>query len=114
MVFFLNYLCPILYTYCLGQCYSRVKVSAGGLFLLLLPVFIIWLVICGGQYQVGADWNYRYVFDGKYLDFYAEKNEYLFVWIISLFNNLGMHDQDLFYVFYGINFFFVFGFETYF
>lgn len=109
MVFFLTYIYSVLYTYCLGQAFSRFKVSSAGLFLLLSPVIVVWLIVCGGQYQVGTDyWSYRYIFEGNDLDYYLQKNEYIFVWIVSLFNILGIYGQGLFYVFYAISFYFFF------
>lgn len=105
MVFLLNYVGSILSAYLIGKVYSDVKVSAGALSGLLLPIFLIWLFICGGQYDVGTDyWSYYHLFNGDGLDMYREYGEYLFVWIISLCNSLGLYGQSLFYVFYAINF----------
>jgi len=107
MVFFLNYVYSLLLAYLISKNYSRVKVSAGAFLGVLLPIFLIWLSICGGQYDVGTDyWSYYGFFNGE--DFYKfrDSGEYLFAWIISLCNSLGLYGQSLFYVFYGINFYF--------
>ncbi len=107
MVFFLNYVYSILSAYLIGKNYARVRVSAGAFLGVLLPVFLIWLSICGGQYDVGADyWAYHDFFCGEYSYKFRESGEYLFAWIISLCNSLGLYGQSLFYVFYGINFYF--------
>ena len=102
MVFFLNYVYSLLLAYLISKNYSRVKVSAGAFLGVLLPIFLIWLSICGGQYDVGTDyWSYYGFFNGE--DFYKfrDSGEYLFAWIISLCNSLGLYGQSLFYVFYG-------------
>lgn len=107
MVFFLNYVYSILSAYLIGRNYSRVKISVGAFLGLLLPVFLIWLFICGGQYDVGTDyWSYYGFFNGGDIHQFRDSGEYLFAWIISLCNSLGLYGQSLFYVFYGINFYF--------
>lgn len=109
MVFLLNYLYSITYAYLLGREYAHTRLSNNALFFLLLPVFLIWLIISGGQDSVGTDYeSYLYIFDGNQLDYYREKNEFLFAAIISLFNACGIHGQALFFVFYSINFIFFF------
>lgn len=109
MVFLLNYVYSITCTYLLGREYAHVKLSNNALLFLLLPVFLIWLIISGGQDSVGTDYeSYIYIFEGNQLDYYIKKNELLFAAIISLFNKCGMHGQALFYVFYAINFIFFF------
>ena len=109
MVFFLNYIISVGYTYCLGRYYANRKLSNGALFLVLFPVFFLWLYICGGQYEVGTDYgSYLSILNGYDLDTYLDKREYLFVGIVSLFNACGLHGQILFYVFYAINFLFFF------
>lgn len=109
MVFLLNYLYSVMCAYCLGQHYAYRKLSGRSLFFLLLPIFSVWLFICGGQYDVGTDYgSYLTTFNGSNLDVYWGKGEYLFAGIISLFNTLGIYGQALFYIFYAINFLFLF------
>lgn len=109
MTFLINYLYSIVYTYCLGDSYSRHKLTPFALLLLLSPIFILWLLICGGQYYVGTDYpSYFQIFEGYDLDSYLRKHEYLFVGIIVLCNKIGIHGQALFYIFYAINFLFLF------
>lgn len=109
MVFLLNYLYSFVYTYLVGRVYAQTRLSNNALFFLLLPVFLIWLIICGGQDSVGTDYeSYMYIFDGNQLDYYIKKNEFLFVAIVSLCNVLRIHGQALFFVFYAINFVFLF------
>lgn len=109
MTFLLNYLYSVICSYCIGQYYAYHRLSDKSLFFLLLPIFLVWLFICGGQYEVGTDYeSYLTIFNGYNLDAYWEKGEYLFAGIISLFNTLGIYGQALFYVFYAINFLFLF------
>lgn len=109
MIFFLNYIYSIFLSYCVSRKYRSLKVHSSALFLLLLPVFWIWLVICGGQYKVGTDYNsYFHIFNGNDLDRYWDNLELLFVGIVRLSNSIGIYGQGLFYIFYAINFIFLF------
>ena len=109
MIFFFNYLFSIGYAYLLGWYYAHRRLSDWGLFLLLLPIFAVWLFICGGQYEVGTDYtSYLSIFYGNDLDTYIDKHEYIFVGIVSLFNTFGIYGQALFYFFYALNFLFLF------
>lgn len=109
MVFLFNYLYSVAYTYLLGREYSHYRLTNSGLFFLLLPLLLLWLIISGGQDSVGTDYeSYMYIFEGNQLDYYMEKHEYLFVAIVSLCNAIGIQGQALFYVFYGIIFCFLF------
>lgn len=107
MVFFLNYVYSVLSAYIIGKYYSRIRISPGAFWGLLLPIFLIWLFICGGQNDVGSDYqSYYNFFCGEEPYKFRDSGEYLFAWIISLCNSLGLYGQSLFYVFYGINFYF--------
>lgn len=109
MVFLLNYIYSVAYTYLLGKDYSHYRLTSRGLFFLLLPLLLLWLMISGGQDSVGTDYeSYMYIFEGNQLDYFKGKHEYLFVAIVSLCNAIGIQGQALFYVFYGINFVFLF------
>ena len=93
----------------MGRVYSNYKLTTGALCLLLAPVFILWLFICGGQYYVGTDYpSYLQIFEGTNIEFYLQKHEYLFVAIVMFCNKCGLHGQTLFYIFYTINFIFFF------
>ena len=108
MTFLLNYLYSVICAYCLRQHYAQRKLSSISLFILLFPIFSVWLFICGGQCGVGTDYgSYLYIFEGNLDDFF-EKHEYLFAGIVSFFNACGIYGQGLFYIFYAINFFFLF------
>lgn len=109
MVFLLNYIYSVVYTYLLGREYSHYHLTNSGLFFLLLPLLLLWLIISGGQDSVGTDYeSYMYIFEGNQLDYFKGKHEYLFVAIVSLCNVIGIYGQALFYVFYGIIFYFLF------
>lgn len=109
MVFFVNYLYSVIYAYCLGRAYTHYKLTDPALFILLVPILIVWLIICGGQYQVGTDYDsYLDIFGGNNLDYYVNKREFLFVGIVMFFNFLGIYGQGLFYIFYAVNIFFLF------
>lgn len=76
--------------------------------LVLSPVWLIWLIICGGQYYVGTDYEAYYnIF--KYVDteHYHFKHEHIFAWIVELSSFFNLHPQSTFYIFYFIGFLFL-------
>ena len=78
-------------------------------FLLFTPLWFIWLLICGGQYGVGTDYfSYYEIFKNVSSDYYYNKSEWLFAWIIEICHDIGLSPQGLFFVFYFINFVFFF------
>lgn len=109
MVFFLNYLYSVFCSFCSGRYYSNYKISNAALLFLYCPILTVWLLISGGQYFVGSDYpTYLDAFNGVGLEVFERKNEYLFVWIIDIFNYIGISGQFFFYFFYGINFLLLF------
>ena len=111
MTFFLNLLYSIWCTERLDYVYSRSNAPKKFLsyFILLTPLWLVWLLICGGQYDVGTDYfSYYNIFKSADISWYADtKAEWMFTWIVETFRGLGMPPQGLFYVFYSINFFFL-------
>lgn len=66
----------------------------------LLPIIFLWVIIIGGQYNVGTDYyNYLDMFSGKDL-WYVEENrgEILFSGLIKVCNYLGIYGQGIFMV----------------
>ena len=109
MTFFLNLLYSISICYIIGQTYYKYKFSNNALLILLFCFGFIWVIICGGQYYVGTDYpTYLDLFNGNNIEYYYSKNEYLFYYIIAFFNSIGLSGQFLFYIFYLINFIFLF------
>lgn len=106
MVFFCNLLFSLIWAYCVDRTVKRRGVSDAGLFVLLLPLFAVWLVICGGQYYVGTDYgSYMRIFKGNLAQFELS-GEIGFAFVVRLFNSIGVRGQALFYVFFSLNFFF--------
>ena len=109
MTFFINLLFTLSICYIIGRTYSRNKFSNGALFTLLFCFGFFWIIICGGQYYVGTDYpTYLELFHGDNIEYYRFKNEYLFYYIVIIFNYIGVYGQSLFYIFYLINFIFLF------
>ncbi len=108
MVFGLNFYYSLFYSY-LVSCYCRDNnYGVHTALILFSPVFIVWLILCGGQYEVGTDYeSYIDLFSGGDLHRYIFKGEILFVYIVNLCNNVGLRGQALFYIFYFINFIFL-------
>lgn len=111
MFFFCNLLFSLSYTYWLDRRVKNSNISGKSFFLSLVPLFFIWLLICGGQYAVGTDYySYLYIFNNveSLADYYNLKGEFGFIDIILLCNFFGLNGQSLFYVFYGISFLFLY------
>ena len=109
MVFFCNLLFSLAYTYWIGQRTKNTNISGKSYFLLLALLFFIWLLICGGQYNVGTDYySYLAIFNNvdAFADYYCSKGEFGFIGIIRFCNFFGLKGQSLFYVCYGISFLF--------
>lgn len=108
MIFGLNFYLSLLYSYFVS-CYCRNQYyGVRTALIFLIPVFLIWLALCGGQYEVGTDYgSYLALFNGDDLSRYLYKGEVLFVSIIELCNAIGVRGQTLFYIFYSINFVFL-------
>lgn len=109
MVFFLNLLYSIWGIDKLSYVYAHLNIKKNFLsyFIILFPVWVVWLIICGGQYGVGTDYfTYYSLFREVDVEFYFVKNEWLFASIVELVRGLGLPAQSLFFVFYFINVFF--------
>lgn len=105
---------------CSKLCYvfehSNIRRNFLTYFILFTPLWFVWLLICGGQYGVGTDYfSYYEIFENVASDYYYNKSEWLFAWIIETCHDIGLLPQSLFFVFYFINFVFFFkilyGFE---
>lgn len=111
MTFFLNLLYSIWCTERLDYVYSHSNTPKKFIsyFILLTPLWLVWLLICGGQYDVGTDYfNYYDTFKNVDISLYDDiKGEWMFSLIVKTFRGLGMPPQGLFYVFYFVNFFFL-------
>lgn len=109
MTFFLNLLFSIVYSFVIGQAYDKKQISSVAFFVLILPLIVIWLLICGGQNGVGTDYEaYLGLFKGELIEQYSDKGEYLFFYIVTWANSIGLKGQILFYIFYGLGFYFFF------
>lgn len=111
MTFFFNLLYSVCISYLLGITYSKYKLKNTILFIqIFICIGFIWIIICGGQFCVGTDYNsYMDLFNGYKIEYFADKkHEYLFYYIVVICNNIGIKGQSLFYIFYFINFIFLF------
>lgn len=81
---------------------SQVKERRVALFLLkILPVILLWVLIVGGQYRIGTDYdNYLSFFSYPH---YETRFEPLFTWISRVAHNIGVVGQGQFYLFGLIN-----------
>ncbi len=111
MTFFLSLLYSLWCTDRLSYVYTHSNAPKNFIsyFVLFTPLWVVWLILCGGQYGVGTDYfTYYRIFDNIDVEFYYSKGEWLFASIVEFFRGLGMPPQGLFFVFYFLNFFFLF------
>lgn len=109
MVFFFNLLFSIVFAYVLDRWMKNHNVADNAIALLFFPLFLLWILICGGQYAVGTDYySYLDIFNNinGFAEHYCSKGEFGFVGIIQVCKFFGFKGQSLFYVFYGIGFLF--------
>lgn len=112
MVFALNLLYSLWCSSKLSYIYehSNIKKNFLSYFILSFPIWSIWLIICGGQYGVGADYfNYHDIFEGVgflQAPYFYKKGEWIFASIVEFGISLNFPPQGFFYLFYFINFFF--------
>lgn len=104
MVYFLNLIYSVVDSYLIGKFTYRAHLSGRAFGLLLLPIFIVWILICGGQDNVGTDYPaYIRLFNGESLDRYEPG----FVFIVNACLSFGIKGQAIYFVFYAIGFFFL-------
>ena len=66
-------------------------------YLLLTPIILLWVIIIGGQYNVGTDYfSYMKLFVGREgLSRYIDNGELLFVFLIQSCHNIGIYGQGI-------------------
>ena len=66
-------------------------------YLLLTPIILLWVIIIGGQYNVGTDYfSYMKLFVGREsLSRYIDNGELLFVFLIRFCHNIGIYGQGI-------------------
>lgn len=63
------------------------------------PMIFAWILIVGGQYDVGTDYHsYMHIFYGYGLERTQESGEVGFVHFVKLCNSIGLRGQDLFFI----------------
>lgn len=65
-----------------------------------LPVILLWCLLVGGQYNVGADYfSYMEMFvPGSNLGYVNNRGEYAFSWFIETCQSIGIYGQGIFFV----------------
>lgn len=81
---------------------SHIKEKNTLLFIIkIFPVILLWILIIGGQFEIGADYNnYLSFFNYPY---YETRYEPLFTWVSRTVYDIGIEGQGQFYVFALIN-----------
>lgn len=64
-----------------------------------LPMLLMWCLLIGGQYNVGADYfSYMEMFvPGSNLDYVNNRGEYAFSWFIETCQSIGIYGQGIFF-----------------
>lgn len=106
MIYAINLFYSLICSYSFSRFYIIKKNKYILYCLFLLPVWTIWLIICGGQEGVGTDYySYYEIFSNSQKLFtYYYKQEYLFAWIVESINYFKLPPQSGFYIFYLIGF----------
>ena len=108
MFFFLTFVFSVVCSYYAQKYLQHISGCHFTTYLLLYsPVWVLWLLICGSQYEVGTDYIAYYdIFSNAeaYSRFYIAKGEWLFTLIILSLHKLGVSPQLFFVFFYSINF----------
>lgn len=93
MIYFINALFSVSYAYW----FKKFKTFN---FLIFFPIFFIWFLIIGFQYDVGTDYfNYLNIFYNKnLLELYSRKKEYIFYYAILYLKNIFSNGQILFII----------------
>lgn len=108
MIFFLTFVFSVVCSYFAQKYWGQISGHSFTAYLLLYsPVWVLWLLICGSQYEVGTDYvAYYEIFSNaeSYSHFYLAKGEWLFTLIILSLHKLGISTQLFFAFFYSINF----------
>ena len=106
MIYTINFIYSILCSYGFSKYYTLNKsCNIITYFIYLSPIWIIWLILCGGQYYVGTDYpSYYSIFKSGDVALFYNKNEILFAWIVELLHYTELPPQTLYYVFYSICF----------
>jgi hypothetical protein len=91
MMFFFNLIVSVLYFFLLERWIGTRKFSNFVYVLMSSPILCFWLIICGGQYDVGADYfSYLQIFNGERTELYLLKGEYLFYALVVFCNRIGL------------------------
>lgn len=97
MIFFLTFVFSVVCSYFAQKYWGQISGHSFTAYLLLYsPVWVLWLLICGSQYEVGTDYvAYYEIFSNaeSYSHFYLAKGEWLFTLIILSLHKLGISTQ---------------------
>lgn len=105
MIFAINLIYTTIYSYIFSKYNNSTtqKYKFLNYLLFLFPIWTIWLIICGGQYKVGTDYEAYYnIFKTCDVTLYYKKFEYVFAYIVEISNYLELNPQIPFYIFYFI------------
>lgn len=108
MIFAINLIYTIIYSYSFSS-YKNITNQYKFLnyFLYLFPIWSIWLIICGGQYKVGTDYEAYYnIFNTGDVALYYKKFEFIFAYIVEISNYFELNPQIPFFIFYSIGYVF--------
>lgn len=109
MTFFFNLIISILYCSLIDRRVKTENMTVLGHLFLYIPLILLWLFICGGQYAVGTDYfSYIRIFNGEKLDYYSQNGEILFSLFVKLCNTCGIRGQAIYFIIYSISFYCLF------
>lgn len=69
------------------------------LYIYFLPVILFWVLLIGGQYNVGTDYfAYMNIFNGNLYYIAEHRGEFVFAALVRLCNTIGIYGQGIFFV----------------
>lgn len=103
MIYSISLVYGILCTYYYDRFCNKKQISV--YLLCILPIIFFWILIIGGQFGVGTDYeSYLNIFtSNSEVEIYKIKNELLFYYIVCFFQYIKLDGQILFFVFAIIN-----------
>lgn len=114
MTFSINLILSLIYCCIIDKIRLYKKHNKYSIIAPYLPLILIWVFICGGQYGVGTDYfNYIKIFSGEKLDYFAHNGELIFAIFVTICNHVGIYGQGIFFIIYFISFILLFKFITY-
>lgn len=93
------YLIYLLFSFLYLKAFRLRRDTLSRLMLVSFPVIVFWIIIIGGQYDVGTDYSAYYIhFNSNSEQLFYDRGEYLFGYLIYYCHTLNIYGQGIFFV----------------